>query len=77
MSKLAAAARLPHHHVSRYRTSLATPLAKAVAVATNSDSAYSLGNKTNHNANFVFLIPIHRCVLALYTQYFPESCDAN
>ena len=20
-------------------------------------------------------LPIHRCVLALYTQYFPESCE--
>ena len=30
--------------------------------------------KQINGVNFGFL-PIHRCVLALYTQYFPESCE--
>ena len=25
----------------------------------------------------LIFLPIHQCVLALYTQYFPESCEKN
>ena len=35
------------------------------------DVKFALGIKS---INFVVL-PKHRCVLALYTQYFPESCE--
>ena len=35
------------------------------------DVKFALGKK---NINF-WCLPIHRCRLALYTQYFPESCE--
>ena len=37
------------------------------------DVKFTSGDKEQ---SFWFL-PIHRCVLALYTQYFPESCEQN
>ena len=41
---------------------------------TSQDIIYVKFTSGIKNISFVFL-PIHRCVLALYTQYFPESCE--
>ena len=28
-----------------------------------------------NNKQYDFCLPMHRCVLALFTKYFPESCE--
>ena len=33
-------------------------------------------SKNKYNM-ILLVLPSHRCVLALYTQYFPESCEKN
>ena len=36
-----------------------------------------LCNNTTIQKYINWCLPPHRCVLALYTQYFPESCETN